>query len=890
MTNKGFFDFDYSRKKPVKRSPSKRKKKELEIKNPCEICGLYKDCISPKMEYTGQGLKKIFVLAEAAGKQEDEQGVQLIGKAGQKLRDELELAAGGTLPEFMPHDKPEWMYERIFDLDRDCWKMNAANCRPKDNRTPTGKEISLCRPRVIKALNELKPKKILLLGGTAIQSFLGGRVSKNLGGVNKWAGWTIPDQDYQAWVFPTYHPQYLNYQSDNIVLQNRFRNHLRTMIEWDTPFPIYNKSLLNNVSVITDRVQLGKLLMRMYRRKTPFTFDYEASGLKMQREDHRIVCCSISSALNRSVVFPWPDDPELLNLWARICGDAKIEKDGWNNKYEDSASRSRLKHAVKGMRRDGMLMSHILDNRGQISSLEFQTYIRLGILGFKGETDKFLEGTKKGENPKSDNSLNRIDECDIESLMKRCGQDSLFENNVNSYLWAQIQEKGLEGAYRLFHEGLMSFSQSEHDGIMVDVPYYEEQKVKIDEEIKDLKNKIQSSRPAKRWKEKKGEVLNPGSTTQLSELLFTIMDLKPVKSTKKGNHSVDESVLEKLSGKAPFLKHLLRIKKIEKLKNTYMEGILRETIDGKIHPSFNLHTVSSFRSSCNSPNVQNQYARWEEGKRIIRSGIIPRPGFKLKAVDYGSMEFNIAACVWEDKNMIKYASDPKSDVHRDWGMRLYKLSKDQIESKIRYHAKNSFIFPTLYGSYWENTGRNLWDNAKDRETSEGQPLIDHLKSKGIRNLTDFTSHVKDVERLFFEEFSDFAKAKEKAIKDYEEKGYIELKTGFRVHHGKNGPLTVNNILNTPVQGPAFHCLLWSYNELMRMKLEELWESFIIGQIHDEILFDCNPIEDSHINPLIREVMTVNIRKHWPWIVVPLKIEMEESKVDGNWYEMEEVEI
>lgn len=877
---KGFFNL---RKQESKKIP--------EVKDPCEICGLHKDCISPKMDYTGQGFKKIFVLAEAAGKSEDEEEVQLIGKAGQKLRDGLEYAAEGN-PEYSQKSyAKDLYYEPFFDLDKDCWKMNSVGCRIKENRPPSGKEISLCRPRVMEAIKQLKPEKILLLGGTAIKCFLGDRISKNLGGMNKWAGWTIPDQEYKAWVFPTYHPQYLNYQSDNQVLQNRFRNHLKTMIEWDKPFPVYNNGLLDNVIIMKDRKKLKRLLTRIYRRNIPFVFDYEATGIKMQREDHKIVCCSISTALNRSVVFPWfGDDPGLLLLWRKICQKELILKDGWNNKYEDSASRSRLGHSVKGMRRDGMLMSHILDNRGKISNLEFQTYVQLGILGFKNETDKFLEGTKKGENPKNHNRLNRIDECDFDKLMKRCGQDSLFENIVNTNLWEQILKENLAESYNLFHEGLMSFSQSEHDGIIVDVLYYEQKKKEIIDNIQKLKEEIQTLNPLLKWRRKKGEELNIDSPTQLSELLFDIMGLYSIKPTKGGGHSTDESVLEQLSEKVPFLKNILRIKKLKKLKNTYLEGIMRETVNGKIHPSFNLHTVSSFRSSSNSPNIQNQYARWEEGKKIIRSGIITRPGFKLKAVDYGSMEFNIAACVWEDRNMIKYASDPESDVHRDWGMYLYKLTKKQIESKIRYHVKNCFIFPTLYGSYYENTGRNLWETAKDRETTEGEPLIDHLKSKGIRHQSDFIKHVKEVERMFFEEFSDFAKAKRKAILDYEKKGYIELKTGFKVYHGKNGPLSINNILNTPIQGPAFHCLLWSYNKLMKTKLDELWNSFIIGQIHDEILFDCDPDEDTHINPLIKRVMTEDIREHWPWIVVPLKVEMEESDINGNWYDMREVAI
>jgi len=39
----------------------------------CGRCGLYKQCISPKMKATGGGEKGILIIAEAPGRQEDEQ-------------------------------------------------------------------------------------------------------------------------------------------------------------------------------------------------------------------------------------------------------------------------------------------------------------------------------------------------------------------------------------------------------------------------------------------------------------------------------------------------------------------------------------------------------------------------------------------------------------------------------------------------------------------------------------------------------------------------------------------------------------------------------------------------------------------------------------------------
>jgi hypothetical protein len=63
----------------------------------CLNCGLYKKIKSPKMKWTGQGLLKCLVVAEAPGEDEDQnwrmlgyrEPTQLIGKVGQFKRDKL---------------------------------------------------------------------------------------------------------------------------------------------------------------------------------------------------------------------------------------------------------------------------------------------------------------------------------------------------------------------------------------------------------------------------------------------------------------------------------------------------------------------------------------------------------------------------------------------------------------------------------------------------------------------------------------------------------------------------------------------------------------------------------------------------------------------------------
>jgi len=37
-------------------------------------------------------------------------------------------------------------------------------------------------------------------------------------------------------------------------------------------------------------------------------------------------------------------------------------------------------------------------------------------------------------------------------------------------------------------------------------------------------------------------------------------------------------------------------------------------------------------------------------------------------------------------------------------------------------------------------------------------------------------------------------------------------------------------------------------------------------------------------------MCFDVRKHWPWIIVPLDVEAKVSEINGNWYQMKEIEM
>ena len=89
-------------------------------------------------------------------------------------------------------------------------------------------------------------------------------------------------------------------------------------------------------------------------------------------------------------------------------------------------------------------------------------------------------------------------------------------------------------------------------------------------------------------------------------------------------------------------------------------------------------------------------------------------------------------------------------------------------------------------------------------------------------------------------------------------------------------------MNAPIQGAAFHCLLWSFIQVDRIQREENWDSRLFAQIHDEMLADTHPDELEHVARTIHRVTTVDLPNEWKWIIVPLEVEADLCPVDGSW--------
>ena len=138
----------------------------------------------------GNPLSKIMIIGEGPGANEDKEGKPFVGRAGKLL------------------DK---MLEAIKLNRNNVYISNVVNFRPPMNRKPTDEEIKRYLPFLIKHIELINPKILLLLGSTALNALVGNEVviSKARG---KWVNKKIGNSNPE--IIASFHPAFLMRQPD----------------------------------------------------------------------------------------------------------------------------------------------------------------------------------------------------------------------------------------------------------------------------------------------------------------------------------------------------------------------------------------------------------------------------------------------------------------------------------------------------------------------------------------------------------------------------------------------------------------------------------------------------------------------------------------------------
>ncbi len=440
-------------------------------------------------------------------------------------------------------------------------------------------------------------------------------------------------------------------------------------------------------------------------------------------------------------------------------------------------------------------------------------------------------------------------------------------------------------AYELFHDGTLAFMDVERQGWPVDVEYLQEKTIWAAEEIEKRKETLYKSKELEVWKSLFGKEFKLDSPDQLRTVLFDKMGHTPGILTKTDMPSTSAEALEELD--IPFVKDLLNYKQLEKAKTTYLDGILREQVDGIVHAFFGLGGVKTYRGSCGSPNLQNNPVRDPIIAELIRRAFRCDPGCLLLETDYSGAEVRIGCGYHHDPQMITYMNDSSSNMHTDMTAECFFIDEEDVTKDLRNAIKGDFVFAAFYGSYYKQMAPKIWKSTATLKLKDGTPLRKHLKLNKIKNETAFTKHIQRMEDSFWgDRFSVYNDWKEKWWTNYLNKGYFDMLTGFRY----GGIAKKNAVNNAGIQGSAFHALLWSFNRIHEELPAIGKRNRILGQVHDSIILNVHPDDLQDVLGLIREISTERVRKHWGWINVPLEVDAEASPVDGTWFDKQEIAI
>ena len=146
----------------------------------CTRCKLHKT--RNKIVF-GDGSEKadVVFVGEGPGRDEDEQGLPFVGRAGKLLTQ---------------------MIEAMGLQRKEVYIANVVKCRPPENRLPEPDEIKTCSPYLLRQLDTIAPKVIVCLGACSAQTLL-----QTTRGISHFRGQWMEFRGTK--LMATYHPAYL---------------------------------------------------------------------------------------------------------------------------------------------------------------------------------------------------------------------------------------------------------------------------------------------------------------------------------------------------------------------------------------------------------------------------------------------------------------------------------------------------------------------------------------------------------------------------------------------------------------------------------------------------------------------------------------------------------
>jgi uracil-DNA glycosylase len=449
----------------------KPKKKGKAVVYDCNKCGLSKK----PLEIHGNQKSGLVFLGEAPGAEEMVQGIPFIGKSGQYLRSTVRRIGK-------------------ISLEKDSAVINAVGCRPPGNKM-SDTYLRCCRSKLIENLKQLKPKLIIALGDSAINSVMDLLGSKE--SIGKMRNRIIPCYEFDCIVYATFHPAGVlrkDFSTDS-NLSYAFEKDIRKILDlWHSKLhsrpnvklllkdrDILKDSSINEIKTIKELRELRDKI-QWYKK---FSYDYETTNLKPF--DNYFKVASVAFGLPDKTAYViylphWKDSKlELEATINNLLSDPDILKIIQNAKYEELCTRYWIGDRTKVERSesgqviqntfDTMLATHVVDERRGCTSLDFQNLVRFGIKPYSSKVKQYLSMDK-------DEKQNKVFECNPQDLIEYTGLDV-----ITTYANYEVLDGKLlnEGKFRWCYEFLLQGHEAFANMTEFGVPVNEDVLWELDE-------------------------------------------------------------------------------------------------------------------------------------------------------------------------------------------------------------------------------------------------------------------------------------------------------------------------------------------------------------------------------------------------------------------------
>lgn len=336
---------------------------------------------------------------------------------------------------------------------------------------------------------------------------------------------------------------------------------------------------------------------------------------------------------------------------------------------------------------------------------------------------------------------------------------------------------------------------------------------------------------------------NIASPKQLGDILFDQLGLaEKAKKTKTGQYKTDEQTLATLEGKHPIISDILAWRESTKLKGTYLDAlpthIVAET--GRIHTHFHQLVAATGRLASSDPNLQNIPVRSEAGRKI-RKAFVPRsfpqspisnPQYLLLSCDYSQIELRVMAAIAQDATMIE-AFQNDADIHTITAAKVFVVEPENVTSDMRRTAK-MVNFGIIYGISAFGLSQRL-----------AIPRTD------AANIID----------AYFREYPAIRQFMDRTVNEAREAGYVETLSGRRRYFPdlNSGNQNLRGIaeraaINMPIQGTAADMIKLAMIRIAMLLRENSYQSKMLLQVHDELVFDLALDEREELVPQILTAM------------------------------------